>query len=352
MTPKRITAAWAKAVKRGMAALKRTARASARRVVKSAVNPTRPSRPGKQRSPLAGDWLPGLVTGLGGAMRFRLYRPPQLKASERLPLVVMLHGCGQDAAEFAAVTRMNRLALKERFCVLYPEQSGLANPQRCWNWFDTDRGRAFAEADLILKALEQVCQLHPVDRARVLVAGLSAGASMAALLALRQPTWFQGVVMHSGVPPGTAHSTATAMAAMRGRRTTPPLTAAPQRTPLDLPALLVIHGNADATVSPANARAAAEVWAQAVGAQEAAPRQVQRGKRHPMSVTDFKRQGDTAVTLVTIVGLGHAWSGGAVGHLYSDARGPDASRMVWAFAKRQFRAPTAAANGQHTPHRL
>ncbi|MEY2684705.1 MAG: hypothetical protein RJA09_1849 [Pseudomonadota bacterium] len=284
-------------------------------------------------------------------MRFRLYRPPQLKVGERLPLVVMLHGCGQDATEFAAVTRMNRLALTERFCVLYPEQSGLANPQRCWNWFDTDRGRAFAEADLILKALEQVCQLHPVDRASVVVAGLSAGASMTALLALRQPTGFRAVVMHSGVPPGTAHSTATAMAAMRGRRTTPPLATSPTGAVTDLPPLLVVQGDADATVSPSNARAAAVAWAQAMGAQATPPRQVQRGKRHPMSVTDFKRQGDTAVTLVTIAGLGHAWSGGAVGHLYSDARGPDASRMVWAFAKRQFRAPTAAAKRQRTPHR-
>ena len=337
----RITAAWTKAVNRGMAELRRTASDSARQIVKSAFNSARPSRPSKQRSLPEGDWLPGLVTGVGGALRFRLYRPPQLKARERLPLVVMLHGCRQDADEFAAVTRMNRLALKERFCVLYPEQSGLANPQRCWNWFDTDSGRAYAEADLILNALEQVCQLHPVDQERVLVAGLSAGASLAALMALRQPKSFQGVVMHSGIPPGTAHSTVTAMAAMRGLRTTSPLVAAPQGPPLDLPALLVIHGNADTTVSSSNARAAAVVWAEAAGAKETEPRQVQRGKRYPMSVTEFKCHRDTVVTLVTLAGLGHAWSGGAPGHPFSDAHGPDASRMVWAFAKRLFRAPVA-----------
>jgi poly(3-hydroxybutyrate) depolymerase len=41
---------------------------------------------------------------------------------------------------------------------------------------------------------------------------------------------------------------------------------------------------------------------------------------------------------VLVAGLGHAWSGGAAGQPFSDAQGPDASRMAWAFAARQFRA--------------
>ena len=56
-----------------------------------------------------------------------------------------------------------------------------------------------------------------------------------------------------------------------------------------------------------------------------------------MTVTDFKRQGSLVATLVEIGALGHAWSGGAAGQPFSDAQGPDASRMVWAFAARQFR---------------
>jgi poly(3-hydroxybutyrate) depolymerase len=35
--------------------------------------------------------------------------------------------------------------------------------------------------------------------------------------------------------------------------------------------------------------------------------------------------------------LGHAWSGGAARQRFSDANGPDASRMVWRFAEKQFR---------------
>jgi poly(3-hydroxybutyrate) depolymerase len=63
-----------------------------------------------------------------------------------------------------------------------------------------------------------------------------------------------------------------------------------------------------------------------------------------MSVTDFKHRGTLAASLVQVAKLGHAWSGGAAGQPFSDARGPDASRMVWAFAVRQFRAQVSAAS--------
>ena len=59
---------------------------------------------------------------------------------------------------------MNRVAARERFLVLYPEQDRMANAQGCWNWFDTASGRAYGEAALIMKAIDQVCLLYPVDR--------------------------------------------------------------------------------------------------------------------------------------------------------------------------------------------
>ena len=57
------------------------------------------------------------------AAHYFLHVPRSLKRRDRVPLVVMLHGCKQDAAEFAAGTRMNALAERERFIVLYTEQS-------------------------------------------------------------------------------------------------------------------------------------------------------------------------------------------------------------------------------------
>ena len=148
--------------------------------------------------PGPGDWLAGMALGPAGVRRFHLYRPPPPAiggpASDpgrrRMPLLVMLHGCGQTGRDFAASTRMNRLAAREGFMVLYPDQDRLANAQGCWNWYDARSGKAAAEAATLMAAIDQASLLYPVDRERVAVAGLSAGHGGVAGLALPDP--FQG----------------------------------------------------------------------------------------------------------------------------------------------------------------
>ncbi|MDZ4100253.1 MAG: PHB depolymerase family esterase [Hydrogenophaga sp.] len=332
MAKRTAVSSWVKLFNRNLNAFTRQTQRVQTKATRAVVK-----RAGTRTKPPAtpGDWLSGMALGPGGARRYRLYRPPDLQSGERLPLLVMLHGCGQDADSFALSTRMNALARRERFLVLYPEQDRLASAQRCWNWFDTRSGRAHGEVALILAAIDQVCLLQPVDRACVALAGLSAGASMAALIASRHPARFKAVVMHSGIAPGAADSTATALAAMRGHRLPAPWSPAPGQL-LPLPPLLVIQGARDAVVAASNGAAAAGVWALAGGAAAGTPRNQQRGQRHPMQVTDFKHRGRTAATLINVDQLGHAWSGGATNQPFSDAQGPDASRMVWAFVSRHF----------------
>ncbi|HSW17529.1 MAG TPA: PHB depolymerase family esterase [Ramlibacter sp.] len=283
-----------------------------------------------------GDWIVGVAMGAAGARRFHLYRPPGVSAHDKLPLMVMLHGCGQNASGFADSTRMNRVARQHHFLVLYPEQDRMSNLQGCWNWYDTQNGRARAEMALITKSIDQVCLLYGADRNRVAVAGLSAGASMAALLATHDPARFKAVIMHSGIPPGTASSTTSAMQAMYGRRGTAPLVATPADMMSSWPPLMVIHGGRDHVVAASNGEAAVRIWADAAQAKASARRSLQRGKRYPMDVTDFSRGRNVIATHVEIGGLAHAWSGGAKGEPYSDEQGPDASRLAWAFAAKQF----------------
>lgn len=328
MAHRRATLPWGLTLQRTLGALTRAHLRAGTKAVHAAVKPTLERRKPPRGE---GDWIAGLATVPGGMRRFQLYRPPGITFTERLPLLVMLHGCGQDAKGFAVGTRMNALAAREGFFVLYPEQDRRANPHGCWNWFDTRSGAAQAEARIVMAAVQQVCLLYPVDRGRVALAGLSAGASLAALLATEYPDRFKAVVMHSGVPPGAASSSATALAAMRGHRTP-----AAQEPATPWPPLLVIHGETDRVVSAANAGSAARLWAEAAGARAAAPRRVQRGQRHPMTVTDYKLRGRTVASLCEVATLGHAWSGGAARSTYTDAKGPDASRLAWAFVSRQF----------------
>ena len=305
----------------------------ARRAAPSA----RKATPAKAAPTSAARWRSGVAIGAAGARRYRFYKPPGVRRSERLPLLVMLHGCRQDADGLAASSRMNAIAARERFLVLYPEQDRLSNAQGCWNWYDTRSGRAQREADSIDAAIDQICLLQPVDPERIALAGLSAGAGMAALLATRHPQRFRALAMHSGIAPGVAHSSATALSAMRGRRTAPvPL--APLAADAHLPALLVIQGSADHVVAPSNGAAAARLWADREGATPGAPRTVQRGARYAATITDYRAGSRLAVTLCEINGLGHAWSGGAAGRAYSDPKGPDAARMIWAFMAKQFKA--------------
>ena len=198
-------------------------------------------------------------------------------------------------------------------------------------------GRAQMEAASIVAAIDQACARHGADPARVVIAGLSAGASMAALLALHYPQRVRAVAMHSGVAPGAARSAAGALSAMQGRRHPTPL---PFGAPA-LPPLLVIQGSADLVVNPRGGRVAAQWWADAAGAVATAPRRVQRGARRAATVTDFKSGPSVAATLCEVDGLGHAWSGGAAGRPYGDPKGPDAARMIWAFAARCFRQSAA-----------
>jgi poly(hydroxyalkanoate) depolymerase family esterase len=307
----------------------RAGRQALARAVRPALNDQRPP-------PGPGDWLAGLAVAPGGVLGYRLYRPPALQRGAKLPLLVMLHGCGQTARSFALSTRMNRIAAKAGFFVLYPEQDRLGNPQGCWNWFQTVNGRVDREVRLLMATIDQVSLLYPIDRDRVAVAGLSAGASMAALLVTHHPRRFKALAMHSGVAPGAARSGLSALGAMQGRGKPAPLAATPDTMADDWPALLVIQGGADAVVAASNGADAVQLWADAAGALAGPTQRVQRGKRYALLRTEYRRLDRTVATQVDIASLSHAWSGGAASQPFSDARGPDASRMIWSFAARQF----------------
>lgn len=324
---------WKKTMRRQMVALTRSALRVGNKARKLATKTAPKVR--KRTAPKGSHWRSGVAASTAGLRRYHLFKPPANMAEHGMPLMVMLHGCSQDARSFAASTHMNRLAATAGFMVLYPEQELLANVQACWNWFDTRTGRAQKEAVSILAAVDQVCASYPVDTRRIVVAGMSAGASMAALLALQAPERFLAVAMHSGVGPGMAESTATALTAMRGQ--IPKGATKSLAATTELPALLVIHGDRDTVVAPSNGALTVQRWAAALHATAVAPRVVQRGARYAVTVRDWKVGRRVVASLAEVTGLGHAWSGGSAAQSFSDPAGPDASRMVWAFSEREFK---------------
>ena len=88
--------------------------------------------------------------GASGSRPYMVYTPVSYTTAERVPLIVMLHGCTQTPTDFAAGTRMNDLADQDRFIVAYPQQTSSANLQSCWNWFlPADQSRGSGEPAII-----------------------------------------------------------------------------------------------------------------------------------------------------------------------------------------------------------
>jgi poly(3-hydroxybutyrate) depolymerase len=183
-----------------------------------------------------------------------------------------------------------------------------------------------------------VVQRFAIDARRVYLAGLSAGGALAATLALRRPGLFAAAAFHSAVPAGAASDAHDAQRVMaegpRDDRTD--LVGGETRGRMPV---LVIHGSEDRTVAPVNATYLVRQFLIFNGAADLPPgaalppsptRVVQpRGAGYIES--EFYAGRRLAARLVTIPGLGHAWSGGDPAHGYFDDGHLDATAAILDF---------------------
>ncbi|SAL60242.1 PHB depolymerase family esterase [Caballeronia arvi] len=259
-----------------------------------------------------------------GQRNYKVYVPSH-DGSDPLPLIVMLHGCTQDADDFAAGTRMNALAEKHGFIVVYPIQPQGANTSKCWNWFRRgDQQRDQGEPALIAGITREVMASHRVDPNRVFVAGLSAGGAMAAIVAQTYPDLYAAAGVHSGLPVGCAHDLPSALAAMRGgKKARKAGRAGTHDSQTPRCPLIVFHGDADATVHPANASELVQGFTERASSGHAGAR------KH--TVRHMTSRAGVDAELWTIHGAPHAWAGGSSSGSYTDPSGPDASAEMVRF---------------------
>jgi len=296
----------------------------------------RPVQPAASRSEVPLEPLEsGTYSSAAGSRPYKLFVPEGF-TGKPLPLVMMLHGCKQDPDDFARGTRMNVFAQRHGFIALYPLQPPRSNASKCWNWFSpVDQRRGSGEPAMLAGMARQVIERHGVDPDRVFVAGLSAGAAMAAILGREYPDVFAATGIHSGLPQGAAQDVTSALAVMHTGRLRP---LAPWRSGGPGVPTIVFHGDGDTTVHPANGQ---NVVDDVLAGTPPAP-VITRGERNgrPFTHTVFPgRDGRPFVEHWEVHGTGHAWSGGDPAGSFTDPRGPDASgEIVRFFALQRRRA--------------
>src|SRR6476620_2673647 len=190
-------------------------------------------------------FIAGTFSNAVGSRTYKLFIPSRSQG-QRLPLIVMLHGCTQSPDDFAAGTRMNFLAEEQNCFVVYPEQPSGANQSKCWNWFRTgDQRRGGGEPSMIAGITRLIMRDHAIDAKRVYVAGLSAGGAAAAILGATYADLYASVGIHSGLACGAASDLPSAFVAMRQGGGSKAIAHGKTSVPT-----IVFHGDRDTTVHP------------------------------------------------------------------------------------------------------
>ena len=282
-----------------------------------------------------GQFVEKVYASAVGTRRYKLYIPSGY-TGQAVPLVVMLHGCTQVAADFAAGTGMNVIAEERTFLVAYPEQGPTGNSSKCWNWFkEGDQHRDRGEPALIAGVTRQIIGEYAIDRERVYIAGLSSGGAMAAIMAVTYPDLYAAVGVHSGLAYGAAHDLPSAFTAMKQgkHQNVPQLSEA-------IP-LIVFHGDRDTTVAVGNADCLLNQWLQRLKGGKGQRRRstqddtIERGQMaggHAYTRSTYHDSDGRIVAEKWLVHqAGHAWAGGSSAGSYTDPKGPDASAEMMRF---------------------
>jgi poly(hydroxyalkanoate) depolymerase family esterase len=242
-----------------------------------------------------------------GGLAARSYIPETLASGA--PLVVVLHGCTQTAADYDHGAGWSTLADRHGFALLFPEQRRMNNANLCFNWFEPgDIRRGQGEALSISQMIRTLCEAHGLDRSRVYVTGLSAGGAMTAVMLATYPELFAGGAIIAGLPYGCASNVPEAFDRMRGHGGPGDEALATLVTRASMhdgprPSLSIWHGTADTTVVPSNVDRIVGQWRRPlrVGAE---PDRIETVAGHRHSVWS-RPDGTVAIETFLISGMGH-----------------------------------------------
>lgn len=284
-----------------------------------------------------------------GSMRYQVHLPPQYDGTTQLPVIMAIHGCGMTGYglnSMKATTQFNSLADREGFIVVYPTQRMFRSLVNCWNSADPrEQHRYNGEPALLAGIAREVVQTYNADPAQVHVAGASSGAGAAVILGATYPDVFATVTSVAGgeyglnqidpddpeaTPPEYTARQAWAQMGDRARQVP----------------LLVIQGEDDTVVPTIVGTRLVEHWT-AVGdfiddgllndslrlVEETTTVPSEQGRYAYIHTAITTPNSSSLVELYLVEDMGHVWPGPAGDGLFTDHAGPDASAIVWEFAR-------------------
>jgi poly(hydroxyalkanoate) depolymerase family esterase len=157
------------------------------------------------------------VTNFGsnlGKLKMFKHIPDQMPASAAL--VVVMHGCKQNARTFTDESGWTLLSDKLHVALVMPQQQQANNQNNCFNWFDpANNVRDKGEALSIRQMVDKMKADHSIDPNRVFVTGLSAGGAMTSVMLAVYPEVFSGGAIIAGLPYGCANNLVDALQCMQ-----------------------------------------------------------------------------------------------------------------------------------------
>jgi poly(hydroxyalkanoate) depolymerase family esterase len=305
------------------------------------------------------------------AFPYIVYTPHGWQRSDRMPLLVMLHGCQTTAYEQMEANLYNPLADKQGFVVAYPDTDAIENAQpgptaRCWQFpSPEDWTRGDGDGAAVAAITHAVISGWNIDPQRVYVIGMSAGAFLSADVATEYPDLFAA----SGENAGSAYADGTCLLQST---VSLPVEASAQMafqqegTRARVVPRIVIGGDADQGVPPACADKALQQSLRTnnlvIDGSQTAPIRLT-----PASVQKSKVPGGYSYTTsnyldehgcligqrVLVHGMNHFWSGGSSNPKwadFTDPKGPSAAIASWNFFSRFTLSNTArSCRAPHKP---
>ena len=150
---------------------------------------------------LTGELTKATLEVNGETYTYRLYQPKDL--AKGAPLVMVLHGSGQNGAQIRTETGygFERLADQHGFAVVYP--SG-----KSFDWNDCSKtgdflvnGRELDDVQYLNTLVDRLIAEHGFEQRQVFATGVSAGGFMSLRLALESPSRYRAVAAVSANVP-------------------------------------------------------------------------------------------------------------------------------------------------------